>query len=460
MRRRQSLSRRSLSPPTHLQVCNPTLTFSYGRLLIPSSLTEAPAVTRPKIKRPTSTLTTGISESTSRLSFTDDAPTPKDDDSKPFQIKKSALSRKALERAAASRAGGRPITLPLPQDAPEDKPSIYSKEYLDQLRSSTPSTPFLVVSGDDNDVPMVDQDADPLGTFSKFGTTAAATAEPPRTGNTSIPDPALVKVLKARRAAEAAKANTSTSKEFISLSRSASDSDENSDNPSHRKKPKPTRLVRTEILDEDDDPDLASFIHDPSTSTSAAHPTRLILTNALSSRKGAESEERYLRRGQIAEALALSASGSSDSDSDEAVNSDSDSAAIDHDTRHRRQLRIATGGILNADDPTASLDARLRYQPPTIPPVPDLASKLRWLGELLGEMVRIRDGTVKKVEEVRREKGEIERREREVQEGLARVGREYERLGLGGVGDVPGMEGGVGVGVGGGEVLGASVKAG
>ena len=378
---------------------------------------------------------------TTSLSFTD----PPDATDNSFTIKKSALSRKALERAAAARS------LPLPQqdddgdDAQEEekkKGTLYSKQYLEELRSETPSTPTPFQAGEgeeeEEDVVMCEAGGagggDTLGTFSKFGTTTAAAARLSKDlGGTAIPDPALVKVLKARRAAEATK-STSTSKsnpkEYISLSPTHSSASEGDDGRVQRKKP--SRLVRTEILDEDDE-ELATFIHDPSTSTSAAHPSRLILTSALSSRAGALQEEKFLRRGQIQEALlGISSDGSSDDDSPHASDGDDNDDNEHAPDWHRRQLHIATGSssLNDKDDPTSSLDARLRYQPPTIPPVPELDGKLKWLQEVLAEMVHARDGLVGRVEEVRREKEEVRRREREVQEGLARVGEEYRRLGI------------------------------
>lgn len=386
--------------------------------------TAPAAIVKKKNKKPTSS-----TAATTNLSFTD----PPDATEKPFSVKKSALSRKALERAAAARS--------LPEDngggvdAQEEKGTLYSKEYLEELRSETPSTPtpFQTAEGEgDGDVAMCEAGAvggggDPLGTFSKFGTTAAAAAKlPTDLGGTAIPDPALVKVLKARRAAEATK---STSTEYISLSPTHSSASEDDNGRVRRKKP--SRLVRTEILDEDDE-QLATFIHDPSTSTSAAHPSRLILTSALSSRAGALQEEKYLRRGQIQEALlGISSSESSSDDSSHADDDDDDGNGHAPDW-HRRQLRIATGlsSLDGKDDPTSSLDARLRYQPPAIPPVPELDGKLKWLQEVLAEMVRARDGLVCRVEEVKREKEEIRRRETEVQEGLGRLSEQYSRLGI------------------------------
>lgn len=353
------------------------------------------------------------------------------------------MSRRARERAAAARAGPGGRALPLPQLAEaqtEESTSLYSEAYLEELRNSTPSAPIQVAAADEDygaskedlDSPVMTfaDPNDPLGTVSKFGTTAAAVAAAakPTMNSTSIPDPALIKVLKARRAARAANADKPNAEDFVSLSpdnSGASDTDLR-----RNKKKKPTRLVRREILDEDDDPELASFIHDPSVATSTAHPTRLVLTSALSSRKGAETAERYLRRGQIQEALALSTSTDSAVSTPPSGDSESD-AGPNHRNWHSRQLYIATGGKETADSPTSSLDARLRYQPPNIPHVPDLADCIQRLQATLAEMVRIRDDTVRKVEEVRAERGEVEKRKKEVQEELDKLGRECERLGLG-----------------------------
>lgn len=344
-----------------------------------------------------------------------------------------------MERAAAARARPRGRALPLPQpveERMEESTSLYSEAYLEELRNSTPSAPIQVAAADDDggvnnedlDQAMTDVDPnDPLGTISKFGTTAAvATAAISTKSGTSIPDPALIKVLKARRAAKAANAGKPNAGDFISLSPDNSDA---SDMGRWRnKKKKPTRLVRPEILDEDD-PELASFITDPSAATPAAHPTRLVLTRALSSRKGAETEARHLRRGQIQEALALTSSDDS-SASTPSGNSDSD-AGPSHRSWHSRQLQIATGGKEDPDSPTSSLAARLRYIPPKIPPVPDLADCIKRLEATRAEMVRVRDDTMRRLEEVRAEQGEIEKRKKEVQEELNRLGRECERLGIG-----------------------------
>lgn len=327
----------------------------------------------------------------------------------------------------------------------EESTSLYSEAYLEELRNLTPSAPIQGAAADDdygansedlgNPVMTYTDPNDPLGTLSKFGTTAAtatAAAAPSSAAlstmsGTSIPDPALVKILKARRAARVANSNKPNAEEFISLS--PDNSDASGTDQWRSKKKKPTRLVRTEILDEDDDPELASFVNDPSAATPTAHPTRLVLTNALSSRKGAQTAERHLRRGQIQEALALSSSNDS-SASTPSGDSDSD-AGPNHRSWHSRQLHIATGGKEAANSPTSSLEARLSYQPPNIPPVPDLADCIKRLQATLAEMVRIRDNTAKRVEEVRAEQKEIEKRKKEVQEGLETLGKECERLGLG-----------------------------
>ncbi|KAF8469689.1 nineteen complex-related protein 2-domain-containing protein [Kalaharituber pfeilii] len=423
----------------------------------------SPAVRPPKPKRPPITIT--AAEPSSRLSFTDD-PAHNDADTS-FTIKKSALSRKALERSALARAGARTLPLPhLPDDSGAESSGstgLYSKEYLEELRSATPSAPVPSKgAGDgDGDTDVVMQDStpaeDPLGTLSKFGTTATAAAA---SSSTSIPDPALVKALKARRAAAAVAAadpKSGISKDYISL---APGSESDSDPASRSQKKKHSRLTHpTSFLDEDDDPELASFVNDPAPRhpATAVNPARIVLTSALSSRRNAELEEKTSRRDRIQEALAQVSDSDSDGLSAEssAFSSRAPSPDRENDLLKATWLDTQLSRIsgVPGSERQMTLEDRLAYQPPNIPPLPSLDSSVKRLETLLAEMVKIRDRTVMRVEEIRMEKGEIGRRKAEVQEGLRRVGAEYERLEreLGGkISEVKGERGLEDLGVGGG----------
>lgn len=405
-------------------------------------------INRPKIKR-----------TNPRLSFPgpepNDNPTEEEEET-PFVVKKSALSRKAIERAAAARIGSRVVSLPKLPSTTTQVPSnkTYSKEYLDELRSSTPSTPLAAVlkDGEEMDIDVLDDSndisrEDPLGTISKFGTSAAPLSTLTTSSTTNIPDESLVRVLKARREERARKSKEKgRGKDFISFSGDNSQGsnedgeDENNEDGYGNlrlrtsKKKKESRLQRVDLFD-DDDAELQQYVQDDE---------KLILANSKYSRRKAQDEQRRRKQGMIQEALDFAAEEDGDDDfttahgADRDMNdfSDKSSDDDDHDVRNgweRDQIRAGAGlYALGSGGPT-DLESRLHYQPPNIPPIPTLSDSLSRLETMLKELELIRDQTVKRVEGVRWEKVEIEKREIEVQEGLRKAGEEYARLGLAGL---------------------------
>lgn len=268
----------------------------------------------------------------------------------------------------------------------------------------------------DGDEEMMD-----LDTANKFGipTHIAGKILPPTststTSTTAIPDPMLVTAIKQRRreAAERAAAGANDEEDYISLTSS--------------KKEKSSRLVKPEFLDPDADPELAAFTDTPS---------RLAFTSTIASDHAAARN--LARRGEIQNALHVLASDEEDDDDDD-VDSQGNSIHSDDDDQPEKsadweeeQLRRTGASNLaaarNPDDPTSSIEARLRYVPSKIPPVVGLEEVVKKFEGLLSEAVERRERTLKRVGEVRREREGLERREREVQAELERVGKEYAKL--------------------------------
>ncbi|KAL9112796.1 MAG: hypothetical protein Q9187_007721, partial [Circinaria calcarea] len=250
--------------------------------------------TAPVIKRPTATGSSKPKKRSSlRLSFGPGETSMVNDESATSEVftpKKSNLSRQAIEKNALRKTLG--TSLPsdsLPIRPIEERPS-YSKGYLNELKSSTPSTPKRLNSPSDEE----EASSNALDIASKFGTDLFFQQ------NSSIPTDAEIKEKKERRA------RLAKEQEFISLnSNPTSDEDDDDDDDSvtlrARKKEPETRLVR-------DDEDIAegfdSFVED----------------GRISLGKKAEREQKRRHqvemREMIEEAEATSGEGSDDSEAE------------------------------------------------------------------------------------------------------------------------------------------------
>lgn len=302
--------------------------------------------------------------------------------------KKSNLSRQAIEKNALRKTLASSLSsehLPIRSGQTDDRPS-YSKDYLNELRSSTPSTPKDLAS-------LCADEADPgtaLDIAAKFGTQLVSQ------GDGIIPTEAEIREKKERRARRAKE------QEFISL-----DDDEGSNEISlipRRKKPE-TRLVRE---DEDIGEGFDDFVED----------------GRISLGKKAEREQRRRHRAEMQDMI-KQAEGSSDEDSD-------DSEAERHVAYEAAQTRAGMDG-LHKSQPQRPTRPRT---PPRITPLPSLSSCLERLQSALGTIENNRVQNVKMMEDIQQQKTQIADREVEIQQLLKDAGETYEKLraetGLGG----------------------------
>lgn len=293
-----------------------------------------------------------------------------------FTPKKSNLSRQAIEKNALRKAivASRSSEHPIRQN--DDRPS-YNADYLNELKSSTPSTPKDLKSRTDIEADVVKA----LDLASKFGTDLVAC----NVSNSIIPTDAEISEKKERRARLA-------KQEFIALS------DEEEDNFLSREKDPETRLVRD---DEDFAEGFDEFIED----------------GRVALGRKAEREQKRKDEAEIRQLIQEAEGSSDESDDSEAERRASYEAA---------QTRAGMDG-LQKDSHKHSQERRPRT-PPKITPLPSLKSCLERLQVSLKVVQSSRERKVRKMEELQKEKQDIGIREAEIQQLLKEAGEKYEKL--------------------------------
>lgn len=293
-----------------------------------------------------------------------------------FTPKKSNLSRQAIEKNAFRKSivASRSLEHPIRQN--DDRPS-YNADYLNELKSSTPSTPKDLRSRTD----IEDDVVKALDLASKFGTDVTTCDF----GNSIIPTDAEISEKKERRA-RLAKQN------FIALS------DEEEDNFLSREKRSDTRLVRD---DEDFAEGFDEFVED----------SRVALG------RKAEREQERKHEAEIRQLIQEAEGSSGESDDSEAERRAAYEAA---------QTRAGMDGIKN--DSLKNSRERRQRTPPKITPLPSLKSCLERLQVNLKTVQSSRERKIRKMGELQKEKQDIGTREAEIQQLLKEVGENYEKL--------------------------------
>ncbi|RMJ09632.1 hypothetical protein CDV36_010747 [Fusarium kuroshium] len=349
---------------------------------------DGPVVVRPAISRSGSLKQKKKPKKASRLSFGgDDGVAGDEDASEVFTPKKGPLGR-ALENSAIKRGLGTK-GLPMRTLGDDDDRPKYSKEYLDELQSSTPNTPHNVSTLPPDDTDMMDLDASELEgavivESSDFNQPQATT---------TILSEAEIREKKERRA------RLAKEKDFLSV--------EDDEDPFSKKKDD-TRLVAE---DEDLGEGFDNYVED----------------GGLSLGKRAEKERRKQDRQKIAELINAAEGHTSDSSSDS-----------DAERRIAYEAAQTRAGMDGLKKPRKDPTQEILQVPPKIAPLPSLTECLARLQTTLKGMEEEMKGKQARVEKLKREREDIVKREGEVQALLDDTGRKYqEAMGQGKVADAP-----------------------
>ncbi|MCJ1239043.1 hypothetical protein MMC14_007036 [Varicellaria rhodocarpa] len=372
---------------------------------------NTPTVRRPAVKK----------RSSLRLSFGPGSTSMTEDgtSSEVFTPKKSNLSRQAIEKNALRKSLAASGRLPVRQN--DDSRPSYSADYLNELKSSTPSTPKVISSAGEEPTGIKTLDI-----ASKFGTSLALHNY--QQENPLIPTSAEIAERKERRA------RLAKEQEFISLNPSGSDG-ENTSNPSddnlsdhdptisvhhHARPSKRSRHPESRLVHDDEDiaEGFDSFVQDG----------RIALS------KKTQREQRSRQKDEI-RALIDEAEGSGSAASSETDDSEAERRA----EYEAAQTRKAMDGLQHTS--TSARDDRPRT-PPKITPLPNLANCLLRLRARLKGLEQAQGLRRKEMEGVEREKKDILVREGEIQRLLGEAGERYERLRKEAEGVGVGIEGG------------------
>lgn len=307
---------------------------------------------------------------------------------------KSNLSRQAIANNAAARrkpalASEHTPLRPLPTDRPS-----YTTEFLNELKSATPSTPKDLTD-----------EARALDLASKFGSDLAL-----RSTDGLIPSATEIAEKKARRA------RLAKEQEYITLHPSDSDDEDNEIQLRPKEKYAETRLVR-------DDEDIAEGFED------------FVDDGRVALGRKAEREQRYRERDAM-KALIKEAEGGGEDEGDEGDSGGSD--AERHAAYESAQTRAGMDGLARQREET-----QRPRTPPKMTPLPSLAGLTGKFMERIQMLKGMKEARVKGMEEARRGKEDVEVRREDIQGLLREAGEVYERLRreAGGVESMTGMNG-------------------
>ncbi|EON62064.1 hypothetical protein W97_01283 [Coniosporium apollinis CBS 100218] len=345
------------------------------------------------------------------------------DDGSVFALKKSNLSRLAIERNAertALRTSLSSERLPF-RAGVEDRPS-YTKEALAELQSSTPTTPRDLQPLDTDDLA---NEAKTLDIASKFGNTVARRT--PDVSSSAIPTDAEIREKKARRARLA---KEQAANPLLDSDEEPNDDDDDISDDEFRQnrneislrpddKYPETRLIR-------DDEDIAEGFED------------YVDDGKINLGRKAEHEAERKRRAEMADLIA-------DAEGDPSGDEEMDDSEAERNAAYEA---AQTKAGAYAGQRERIEEARRPKTPPKITPVPELSVVLERLKGALRSAQEAQATRARRVGELEREKAEIAEREAWIQGQLKEAGERYEKLrieaGLGGGTGTPvdGMGGG------------------
>ena len=297
-----------------------------------------------------------------------------------FTPKKSNLSRQAMEKNAVRKSLAHSLgsdRLPIRVGDADDRPS-YSKDYILELKSSTPSTPKVTesLSAEENEAEKA------IDVVSKFGHLDEVR------DNALIPTEAEIREKKQRRA------RLAQEQDFVSLS---DDDERDQISLLPRRKKEESRLVRE---DEDFGEGFDEFVED----------------GKISLGKKAEREQSRRRRTEMQGMI---------EDAENVSGDDSDDSETERNAAYEAAQTRA--GTYASTKETNGRVARPKT-PPKITPLPSLTATLCLLQVALNNIESQRMQKAKAMDDLRHQKAEVAAREVEIQALLKTAGESYEEL--------------------------------
>ncbi|KAG6120303.1 hypothetical protein E4U14_003788 [Claviceps sp. LM454 group G7] len=339
---------------------------------------DGPVVVRPLFNRAGSTKQKRKAVK-SRLSFGGDAEHGAEDEGTP---QRPGLGKRALENSAVKRGIALRTFPSRSADEGEDDRPRYSKEYLEELQSSTPSTPrdvstLRAENGDDMEIDASELEGAVVVEYSE----AVSSSKP----GTRILSEAEIREKKERRA------RLAQEQDVLSLE------DDDTTTFSRKKEDDGRLLAEDEDLGEGFD----NYVED----------------GGLSLGKRAERERRKKDRQQMAELITAAEGHSSD-----------DSSDSDAERRIAYEAAQSRAGLDGLKKPRQDASQDLHQIPPKITPLPSLSECMARLQTTLKAMESDLQAKTSHLEHLRKERQGIDKRKAEVQSLLDETGKKYQEV--------------------------------
>lgn len=368
-----------------------------------ASISYRPLIDSPEpsvvVKRPSNKVR---KSSALRTSFGPSALSGDDDESSSSIVtpKRRDLSRLAIQRNAENRASENvPFRIPGSRDEEDDRPS-YSKDYLQELKQSTPSTPKDLLN---TPTDLSNGPPNALDLASKFGTDLSHYAP-----SSIIPSDTEIREKKERRARLAKEA------EFISLS------DDDASNPSDDENTTRDHTGRLILKPVDKQPE-SRLVHDDEDIFEDFDTFTSDGKMALG--RNAERAAAVARKAEMAAMIA--AAEGADLNSNSGGEDDDDDSELERNAAFEKaQTRHGTYASRAEDEGEV---ARPRT-PPRIAPVPTLDGVLEQLKKRLLDMQAARARKLGEMQRLVAEKQEIQSEEVRVQSALKETAEKYKTL--------------------------------
>jgi len=325
--------------------------------------------------------------------------TEDDGDSEPavFTPKKSNLSRQAVEKNALRKSLAANVSANhLPLRHTDERPS-YSVDHLNELKTSTPSTPKDLGSRSD----IENQDSRTLDLAAKFGSDLIV-----KDSNSAIPTDAEIREKKERRA------RLAKEQDFISLNDDDADPAEEEDDASSNdersllpyaqqktSKKEETRLVR-------DDEELAEGFDE------------FVSDGRIALGKKAEREQKRRHEAEMRNMI------------DEAEGVGSDDSEDDSEAERKAAYEAAQTkkGMDGLHKDEEKVKPRRPRTPPKITPLPTLSGCVEKFKDQLAAKQYSMNLKERRLQEIKKEREDIKTRQEEVQSLLKETGERYEKL--------------------------------
>jgi len=402
---RPGLEREEQGTPSHFLIAAQISDKSTPTPRLTASSDQAPTVTLPSIgsRNGTSKIK---KRSSLRMSFGPGGTSMIEDDGNNtpavFTSKKSNFSRQAAEKNALRKTLAANLSAEqLPLRRTDDRPS-YSKDYLNELKGSTPSTPKDLRSQSDI---AESRGTSAIDLATKFGSDLIVQDS----RSSAIPTDAEIREKKERRARLAKEQDVVS---FDDDDDSAAEREEGEDDSNDERSLLPyarqkantkedTRLVR-------DDEDIAEGFDN------------FVSDGRIALGKKAEREQKKRHEAEIRD-LINEAEGGGSEDSEE------DDSEVERNAAYEAaQTRKGMDGLHRDDD--ERVKPRRPRTPPRITPMPTLSGCLERLkGQLAAKQYSL-GVKEKRLQEIKKEREDITTRQEELQRLLKETGERYEKL--------------------------------